>query len=476
MQTSDYASMIRRLIQVSAIAACLLTLIAAVLLAETPKPGLMFGLYPYKPFALLSGLAYPTLWACYVVFGRQSLNYGLARFVLSTVALALAFGVFELGAASRLVDYRTVFGSSAHGINKFDPFRDPTWQIDPDLIHIRRPNTVIEGTTIGNLASSLPNPHPYPVDATYDGRGFRNERTLDRANVVLIGDSFVEAGLVATPLIASNRLADLLNTAVVNLGQCAYGPQQELIVLRRYAMPLRPEVVAWFFFEGNDLSNIRQYEDKIKSWAQTVNAHDGFSQRCFTKNLFFKLSELTGPLVAGAISGTNSASPGELKIGTKSTETLHFLYSGAPLTESDHRSLTIAQALLQQAREAASDGNGHFVLVFVPTKFRVYEGLCSFPDDDDACDWHVNDLPDRLATWCREQEMNFLDLTPALRDAAERGDLVYFPDDTHWSARGNEVAAEAVAQFIQHQRWLTTGVLPSSFNGFDNDTAVIDAR
>ena len=51
-----------------------------------------------------------------------------------------------------------------------------------------------------------------------------------------------------------------LDTDVVNLGQAAYGLKQELGVLRRFALPLRPRLVLWFLFGGNDLRDVELYE------------------------------------------------------------------------------------------------------------------------------------------------------------------------------------------------------------------------
>jgi hypothetical protein len=41
-----------------------------------------------------------------------------------------------------------------------------------------------------------------------------------------------------------------------------------------------------------------------------------------------------------------------------------------------------------------------------------------------------------------------LDLLPALREAAERGQRLYFPVDIHWTPAGHELAARAVADLV----------------------------
>jgi len=49
--------------------------------------------------------------------------------------------------------------------------------------------------------------------------------------------------------------------------------------------------------------------------------------------------------------------------------------------------------------------------------------------------------------------MGYFDLTPALVDAAKRGELTYYPDDVHWSPEGQKVAAEAINSYL-----LSTGI------------------
>ena len=63
---------------------------------------------------------------------------------------------------------------------------------------------------------------------------------------------------------------------------------------------------------------------------------------------------------------------------------------------------------------------------------------------------NVNDLPDRLRDIVADisPEIGYLDLTPALRSAARENTLVFFPDDTHWTAEGHRVVAAALAEAL----------------------------
>ena len=95
-------------------------------------------------------------------------------------------------------------------------------------------------------------------DVTRDANGFRNATDLKSADIAVIGDSFVEGMAVPYEKTMTSILARLQGKVAANLGQPGYGLQQELIVLKRYGVPLQPRTLIWMFYEGNDLSDTAQ--------------------------------------------------------------------------------------------------------------------------------------------------------------------------------------------------------------------------
>ena len=83
-------------------------------------------------------------------------------------------------------------------------------------------------------------------------------------------------------------------------------------------------------------------------------------------------------------------------------------------------------------------------------KFRVYQKYCSFPPDNPCARWVLDDLPERLQARVAaiSPEIGFLNLTPALATKAAQGRLLYFADDTHWSAAGHQAAGRAIADAV----------------------------
>ena len=71
-------------------------------------------------------------------------------------------------------------------------------------------------------------------------------------------------------------------------------------------------------------------------------------------------------------------------------------------------------------------------------------------DTEAPLDRHA--LRRRLVEWCEAQDIPCLDLWPVLDAVAplEDGDRhLYLLRDTHWNARGNEVAGRALAPFVR---------------------------
>ena len=199
---------------------------------------LTWGLY-----SALSSLPYTELWK---------------RFSLTTGALILTIMVAEIPAALRLIDYRAVFGA-------FDPTAALSVagrHADPELLWHHDPYYHYEEPYQGNLGRALclsPDVSKR-IAVRYDRNGFRNPKDFYKADIVVIGDSYIEGYMTEESRLATSYLAKMTGKVVANLGHSGYGPQQELVVLKRYGLPLNPSVVIWAFFQGNDIMDAERYE------------------------------------------------------------------------------------------------------------------------------------------------------------------------------------------------------------------------
>ncbi len=397
----------------------------------------------------LFGLAYLAAWGPFFALSRLEPIGKAARFTLCTASIALSFAALEVPAALELIDYRTVFATPT-----------PPWQRtgnrpDPDLIYVReghqRTRFRYDGAELYGLRGAKPWQR-YNCELALDADGFRNPTDADKADVIVVGDSFIEGLHVEAPELMTARLTEALGQRVVNLGRTGYGPQQERNVLVRHGLDLAPRTCVWAFYEGNDLQDLHEFDANQKNlkWILDDRRSRSFYSRCFLRNsLGFAIRRWLRPdptRPAEAYAGRFTDRAGDDVTIYFSTGIQHG-DGGPELPRGDSAELKRVEAILAEAHALCADRGIELVVAFIPAKFRVYHDLCQFTEDSPCRDWPIDDLPDVLgrAVAAISPEIGYVDLTRPLRDSARAGSLVYLPDDTHWSAQGHQVAADAIA-------------------------------
>jgi hypothetical protein len=115
-----------------------------------------------------------------------------------------------------------------------------------------------------------------------DEHGFRNPLGSHRdgwAEAVIVGDSFGNGACVQTGEDPAASLSSR-GLSTLSLASPGNGPLIELATLVEYAAPLRPPIVLWLYFEGNDLKNL---SDETRSSLLRRYLDGDFSQELRTK-------------------------------------------------------------------------------------------------------------------------------------------------------------------------------------------------
>ena len=248
------------------------------------------------------------------------------------------------------------------------------------------------------------------------------------------------------------RLHEFTGRIVANLGVSGYGSEQELKIIERYALPLQPQMVAWFFFEGNDLDDDQSYENAMLyergspatlppsepaaiKWRKFVN-------RSFLKNAFMQAREWSDPLIPTSID-----SFGWFRSADGAMNRLYFydVYANRALGEFELQRLETTKATLLHGVAIAREHGIDLVVYYIPIKFRVYSDLCTFPPGSPCRQWHSWNLEARFAAFCQEAGIHFVSLTEPMRRAASAGAVLYAPEDSHWNAEGHAFVAKEIA-------------------------------
>lgn len=125
-----------------------------------------------------------------------------------------------------------------------------------------------------------------PADASYgaldkvemDGRGFCNpaeKSSAERADIVVLGDSFTFCTAVSPKDTASELLATMTGAATYNLGIPGIGPYEYLELLRKQGLSLKPRLVIMNVYEGNDLRDLVRFKDFTEAGGEDRRSESG---------------------------------------------------------------------------------------------------------------------------------------------------------------------------------------------------------
>jgi hypothetical protein len=397
--------------------------------------------------AVALALSFVAAFAISAPFARTPRLVAL-RALATAVTLVVLIVVAELPALLGLVDYGRVWSVLS------GEWSGPATSFvsDPVLAWARPPHSRWSGRPRSDMAVAfnLPVRAPRAQSFTTDARGFRNPVDRPRADVALVGDSYVEGAYVSDDETAASDLERMTGWSVANLGRSGYGTLQELEVVRLFALPLQPRAVAWFFFEGNDLYDDDTYENALAYLhehgsyaAEKRHAPDlaAFREASLSVNAFRWLRRVLDPIVPV------SAPSYGLFHEPRGEDVKLYFYKDAALRFDDYEQRRFAktrQALLDGAALLRANGIA-LRLVFVPSKFRVYRERCRFPSGSPCASWHLWDLEARFQEFCARDGLPLLDLTGPMQAAARRGEILYAPEDSHWNADGHRFVAGLLA-------------------------------
>jgi hypothetical protein len=287
------------------------------------------------------------------------------------------------------------------------------------------------------------------------------------------------------------RLEEMTGKKVQNYGTSSFGPQQELYVLQDYAIRHQPREVVLGYFAGNDLFDAERFDSWERGDAKPGEEATGWrlkkKYRRYETLYLFTIARVALPATAHpkdlSVPFQKATAPGfdrgAYEIPTESGTSLRFAFmppylqklaSSRPELERS-RGWELVRGALMEMRETCDEHGSRLTVMFIPSKDEVYWPLVerSLGQEElkrsidfistynhmplQAADIRTNRLAQNelMREFCATAGISFLDLTPALEQAAVSGRAVYFADDAHWNAAGHEIAAQQLARFITRQ-------------------------
>ena len=207
-----------------------------------------------------------------------------------------------------------------------------------------------------------------------DRFGFNNpdqEWNKEKIFWFLIGDSFVQGSCVQQGEDFAGQIRILTKQSAISVGMSGNGPLIELASLKEYALKKKPEIVLWFYFERNDLEDLRD-EKSNSLFMKYLN--EGFNQNLYSKQteidkkLKTYITLVEKELINGA-SPTNQDS--EKFLSFKKILRLKILRDKMSLDRGlDFGIDPLFGKIIANAKDCVNTWNGKLYFVYLPDKER----------------------------------------------------------------------------------------------------------
>jgi hypothetical protein len=278
-----------------------------------------------------------------------------------------------------------------------------------------------------------------------DEHGFDNPFDVwegRQASVALIGDSFVH-GVCVSP---EHQLATLIRNAIpatFNFGVLGAGPLTELGVLREYIAPLKPPIVVWFFYEGNDIEDLaREEESPLEryldpAYSQHLAAHQPQIDSMLRA---YADSVMTGPTVMTP----GAADIPEMLTLPRVRKAIGMVAANIP-RESAAREYATLERVLESAKSEVSGWGGRIYFVYLPDYHRFDRRVLAYAGyvhNNGEIYRHAMDAANRAG-------LDVIDVSSVF--AADRSPLRYWPrPGSHYGPNGYALVARTVLTGIRH--------------------------
>jgi lysophospholipase L1-like esterase len=284
--------------------------------------------------------------------------------------------------------------------------------------------------------------------------------------VMMVGDSYLEGVQVAPDENMSVLLGRYLGERgretyhVLNLGMSGFGPLRYLLVYRTFAPAYRPDIVIAALYVENDFADdARLYHqgrivtdeegeivglrpevdlERMEVWhARKGTLHLESEKRLHLwppRLLDFARQKIVTPICV--LLNARSQSAGVATVPEYLQHTDSAIYG--PLAPEDVENVERTLGYLEALHREATDAGAEVYFVIIPEMHQVDGGVIAYQPSTQP--------QEILLTFCAEEGIRCLDLLPIFEE--HKDETLYFPAEGHFTQRGHELAAQAIAAFI----------------------------
>jgi hypothetical protein len=283
-----------------------------------------------------------------------------------------------------------------------------------------------------------------------DRHGFNNPddvwgaRPLD---IAAVGDSFTH-GYCVPPGTSFMDLIRQTDHATLNLGIAGNGPLLMFATLKEYLAPFEPKIVLWFYFEGNDLEDLR---GELRSGLLRQYLTEGFEQHDLARQ------ESVDAAISGELphlaeterrrfdNRRRNAGRGQLVAFAKLSALRERL---SPIGDTDPASVALEgdvetnmkvfQKILSLAKTRVSRWNGRLYFVYLPDWPRFANSRSVGVEKRDE-----------VLRVVRELGLDLIDIVPSFAASTDPMSLFPFRGPGHYTERGHRLVAQEVLRGLE---------------------------
>jgi lysophospholipase L1-like esterase len=338
-----------------------------------------------------------------------------------------------------------------------------------------------------------------PFSAGHDKRGFRNNKEMDNADIVALGDSltygFASLSTYSWPAI----LSKISHKDVYNMGVGGYGPIQYYYLLNNYALQLRPKIIIIGLFIGNDLLDtynmIYDYEywDKFKNEKEHYNnkycigeksryinivdimqkdaysgnitfgryvrdylAHTSILYRIITNSIIGDIFRKKEVMIDGSKDQDVVILGGEYQTAFKPS----YLYKYLDLSNDNIKEgLDKSLFLLNEMNMICRNNQISLIVLLLPTKESVYSELIRNGVSNKLllkCIENYFTISKEMIDYMEKNNIKYIDLLPIMKENIAK--KLYFTNlDIHPNKEGNYIIAQKIYDYLIENKYIENG-------------------
>jgi PAS domain S-box-containing protein len=312
-----------------------------------------------------------------------------------------------------------------------------------------------------------------PVEWRTDGNGFRNSRQTNSADIVVLGDSYMDYGYKVSDTMPSRLEEKLSGLTVMNLGKSGYGPFQYLEVLKRFGLNYHPRYAIFAFYEGNDILDIQHY----RYWkAGELTGGDPtflMTEKSLLRRYGLALRTTARQLNKAALLRVQAAFDKNPLLGEERSRIhpdLALLDLGAGKLDKmliddgftrwreamfERENWLALENILREFREVCAAHHITPIVLYIPSSSHIY---AQFSTSASGGNWLAlreteiaskENTENAIRSLVQAVGLDFLSSSAILERGAKEGKLLYFPLDPHWTPEGTELVANYVADYLK---------------------------